>query len=189
MNDLIEIPHALDTSALTCRAVIETPKGRQFKFDYDPRTGLFELAGVLPTGMSFPLAFGFVPSTIGEDGDPIDVLVLAEDDLPVGCLLTIRLLGVIEAEQSEGGNAVRNDRIVAKVAQSRLFADVEAIDDLGPAFAQELGRFFTAYNALKNELFEVKSIGGPQRASELIEKADRWLRSSGNERTVPGVRL
>lgn len=114
-----------------------------------------------------------MPSTIGEDGDPIDVLVMAEEDLPVGCLLTIRLLGVIEAEQTQDGKTVRNDRIVTKVAHSRLFADVEAIDDLGPAYAEEPGSFFSAYNALKNRRFEVKAIAGPRRACTLIEEADR----------------
>lgn len=153
MSSLIELAHQLDAEALTCRAVIETPKGRQFKFDYAPESGAFELAGVLPTGMSFPLAFGFIPSTIAEDSDPIDVLVLAEEDLPVGCLLRVRLLGVIEAERTEDGNTVRNDRIIGKVAQSRLFADVIEVGDLGKAFTEELGRFFTAYNALKNQRF------------------------------------
>ena len=103
MPDLLTLPNGLDAAAFTCRAIIETPRGRRFKYDYDAESGLFEVGGVLPAGMAFPLAFGFVPATLGEDGDPIDVLVLADEDLPVGCLLTVRLLGVIEAEQTEEG--------------------------------------------------------------------------------------
>src|ERR1700712_3724873 len=114
MTNLLKLPHELDRAALTCRAIIETPKGRQGKFDYEPASGLFELAGILPTGMSFPLAFGFIPSTLAQDGDPVDVLVLAEEDLPIGCLLSVRLLGVIEAAQTEGSSTVRNDRIIAR---------------------------------------------------------------------------
>jgi Inorganic pyrophosphatase len=168
MNSLIELSIQLDAEALTCRAVIETPKCRQFKFDYALESGLFELAGVLPTGMSFPLAFGLIPSTIAEDSDPMDVLVLAEEDLPVGCLLTLRLLGLIEAAQTEGGNTVRDDRIIGKVAQSRLFADVTEVGDLGEAFTGELGRFFVAYNALKDQRFEITSVDGAKRAARRV---------------------
>lgn len=171
MTNLLKLPHALDRAALTCRAIIETPKGGQGKFDYEPTTGLFELAGMLPTGMSFPLAFGFVPSTVAEDGDPVDVLVLAEEDLPIGCLLTVRMLGVIEAEQTEEGKTVRNDRLIAKAAHSRLFADITECADLGMAFSDELGRFFTAYNALKGKSFEVTSVGDAERAVQLVAKA------------------
>jgi inorganic pyrophosphatase len=171
MSDLHKLPHLLDGPAKTCRAIVETPKGRQCKFDYDPVSGLFELAGLLPTGMSFPLAFGFIPSTVGEDGDPIDVLVLAEEDLPIGCLLSVRLLGVIEAEQTEEGQTVRNDRLVARAMHSRLFGDIAEVADLGEAFTNELGQFFTAYNTLKGKSFEVRSIGKAGRAVQLIEEA------------------
>lgn len=123
--------------------------------------------------MSFPLAFGFIPSTVAEDGDPVDVLILAEEDLPIGCLLTARLLGVIEAEQTEAGKTVRNDRLIAKVAHSRLFADVREVTDLGSSFSDELGRFFTAYYALKGQSFEISAIGDAARAAELVAEQAR----------------
>jgi inorganic pyrophosphatase len=173
MTNLLNLSHDLDAEKLTCRAIIETPKGRQGKFDYDAASGLFELAGILPTGMSFPLAFGFVPSTLGEDGDPIDILVLAEEDLPIGCLLSVRLLGVIEAEQTEGGNTVRNDRVIAKAAASRLFAGVDSVEDLGKPFSEELARFFEAYNALKGHSFDVLRIADAARAADLIAEGSR----------------
>ncbi|MEJ5976627.1 inorganic diphosphatase [Novosphingobium sp. PS1R-30] len=171
--NLLDLPHQLDRKALTCRAIIETPKGRQGKFDYDPKSGLFELAGILPTGMSFPLAFGFIPGTLGGDGDPIDVLVLAEEDLPIGCLLPVRLLGVIEARQTEGNSTVRNDRIIAKASASRLFAGVDGIADLGEPFSAELARFFEVYNSLKDHHFEVLAIADAERAAKLIAEGSR----------------
>src|SRR5947209_11129872 len=73
MTTPIKLPHHLDANQLTCRAVIETPKGARSKFDYDPDSGLFLLAGLVPAGMAFPLSFGFIPSTQAEDGDPLDV--------------------------------------------------------------------------------------------------------------------
>jgi inorganic pyrophosphatase len=79
--------------------IIETPKGSRNKLDYEPDLGVFELAGVLPEGSVFPYDFGFVPSTLGEDGDPLDVLVLLDESVPTGCLISARLIGVIEADQ------------------------------------------------------------------------------------------
>ena len=69
------------------RVVIETPKGSRNKYDYDPDCDCLELATVLPEGMSFPYDFGFVPSTLGEDGDPLDILVLMDTPVIPGCVI------------------------------------------------------------------------------------------------------
>ena len=73
------------------------------------------MSKVLPLGASFPFDFGFIPSTKGEDGDPLDVLVLTEEPAFVGCVLPALLIGVLEAEQTEKGETVRNDRLVAVI--------------------------------------------------------------------------
>jgi inorganic pyrophosphatase len=165
---LVKIPHQLDPEALTCRAIVETPQGQRCKFDYDPQTGLFELAGVLSAGLAFPLAFGFIPSTRGEDGDPLDVLLLADDALPVGCLVSARLIGVIKAEQTEQGETCRNDRLIARLAESKTHADICEIAQLGPAFVNQLASFFSTYNALKGGEFKVIGIGDAAEAARLI---------------------
>ena len=72
MPDLTALPNKLDPKQLRCVAIIETPKNRRNKFDYDPKSNLFELGGLLPDGLVFPYDFGFVPSTLGQDGDPLD---------------------------------------------------------------------------------------------------------------------
>jgi inorganic pyrophosphatase len=87
--------------------VIETPKGSPNKFAFEPRFGTFVLKGVLPAGAVFPFDFGFVPSTRAEDGDPVDVLVLMDAPAFPGCVVPSRLVGVIEAEQTEGGKTER----------------------------------------------------------------------------------
>ena len=74
MADLSVLPHGLDDEALTVRAIIETPAGHRSKFDYHRESGLFALHDVLPAGMAFPMAFGFIPNTLGEDGDPLDIV-------------------------------------------------------------------------------------------------------------------
>lgn len=174
MANLYELPSQLDRAARTVRAVVETPPGYRSKFNYDPESGLFELHGVLPAGMAFPMAFGFVPGTLADDGDPIDIILLADEDLPVGCLATVKLLGVIEACQTErDGSRHRNDRLIGRIAHSRLYADVEDLDCLGQAMVGELSRFFETYNSLKGKHFQVTTVSDPARACMLIEEASR----------------
>src|SRR5579871_455653 len=111
--DLTRLPNQLDREAGTCLMIVETPKGRRGKYDYDPKTGLFELKVMLPDGMAFPLDFGFVPSTLCEDGDPLDIMLLADEPGVTGSAVKVRLIGVIEGEQSEGRKTIRNDRLLA----------------------------------------------------------------------------
>ncbi|HEV2362820.1 MAG TPA: inorganic diphosphatase [Caulobacteraceae bacterium] len=125
MVDLTSLPNKLDPKALTCRAVIETPKGRRSKYDYDPKARAFRLHSLLPDGMSFPLDFGFIPSTLCEDGDPMDVMVLSDEASEMGALLEVRLIGVMEAEESEkGDDSERNDRVLAVNCVSNLYQKV-----------------------------------------------------------------
>src|SRR5437764_14661059 len=102
-----------DPKTGSLNVVIETPKGSRNKFKCDPQSGSFELSKVLPRGSVFPFDFGFIPSTTGDDGDPLDVLVLMDEPVPAGCKIAARLLGVIEAEQTSDGETERNDRLMA----------------------------------------------------------------------------
>jgi len=174
LANLFTLPHELDRDAHTVRAIIETPAGHRSKFNYEPESGLFALHGVLPAGMAFPMAFGFVPNTLAEDGDPVDIVVLADEDLPVGCLVNVRLLGVIEACQTErDGTKNRNDRLIGRVLESRIYADVDDLDCLGRALVDELASFFETYNDLKGKRFEVRAVSDPERACRLIAEAGR----------------
>src|SRR5438270_11444968 len=113
MNDISQLPHQLDKKNRECTAIIETPKGRRNKFKYEHDSGLFSLSNLLPEGFSFPFDFGFIPSTVAEDGDPLDVIVLMDEPAHVGCLVKVRLIGVVKVVQTENGKKTRNDRLVA----------------------------------------------------------------------------
>ena len=171
MTDLTKIDPQLDDADYTCRVVVETPKGSTAKYTYDPELEALELSGVLPTGMSFPLDFGFVPATLADDGDPLDILVVADTPSAPGCVVHVRLVGVIEAEQTEHGKTVRNDRLIARTSLSINYGKAETLDDLGSTFVDHLGRFFVNYNELKGKGFKVIGIGDAQRAAELLKAA------------------
>src|SRR5436305_106868 len=94
------------------RVIVETPKGSRNKLSYDPELKLFGLKKTLPQGMVFPFDFGFIPRTKGEDGDPLDVLVLMPESSPPGTAVTCRIIGLIEGRQldGKGEKGKRNDR-------------------------------------------------------------------------------
>src|SRR5688572_18061189 len=117
-----------DDDCLT--VVIDTPKGSQNKFAYEPKFGAFVLKGVLPAGAVFPFDFGFVPSTRAADGDPVDVLVLMDAPAFVGCIVPSRLIGAIQAEQTEDGKTDRNDRLLAVAANSITHKSIRNLDDV-----------------------------------------------------------
>src|SRR5579862_310366 len=100
MSNLAKLK-TFDPETKDLNVVIETPRGSRNKYDYDPDLGAFKLAHVLAEGLTFPNEFGFVPSTLAEDGDPLDVMVLLDAPTAVGCVLTARLIGVIEGNQTE----------------------------------------------------------------------------------------
>ncbi|HEY0747722.1 MAG TPA: inorganic diphosphatase [Steroidobacteraceae bacterium] len=158
--------------------IIETPKGSRNKYAFDEEARIFDLKQVLPSGMAFPYDFGFVPSTLGGDGDPLDVLVLMDEPAFVGCRLQCRVVGVIEGEQLEKKEKVRNDRIIAIERENHSFASVKKIADMGKTFCKELEEFFVNYHRMIGKEFKIIKIRGPASARRLINKAQK-LASKG----------
>lgn len=152
-------------------AVIETPGGSRNKFKYDEKLGFFSLAGVLPEGMVFPHAFGFVPRTRAADGDPEDILILMDEPTFTGCVVSCRLIGVMEAEQTEDGETERNDRLIAVADHSRDYSDVKSLDDLNSNMLKEIEQFFITYNKEKGKKFKVLRMRGPGQALKLVKKS------------------
>jgi inorganic pyrophosphatase len=177
-NDYLEIePFDPDTHELN--VIVDTPKGSRNKFSFDEKRGIFKLSGVLPVGASFPFDFGYVPSTLGEDGDPLDVLVLMDEPAFTGCLVPSRLIGVIEAEQTErDGESMRNDRLIAVAADSRTHRGLESLDQLsansgGTILLDEIEHFFISYNTIKGKQFRPLGRFGPDRAEHLIKEGSQ----------------
>lgn len=173
MHDLTKLPHELDRRTGLCRAIIETPKGRRSKFDYDTETRLFRLKTILPEGMSFPLDFGFIPSTLCDDGDPLDVMVMVDEPSVVGALMQVRLIGVIEAEEAEKGRTERNDRLLAVVDASRLYEAIKTPDDLPDAFIDNLTEFWINKDRLEGKVFKPLDVQGPAAAIELVRHGSK----------------
>lgn len=171
MQNIDQIPHDLDEKKLTCKAIIETPKGRRNKFKFLPKSNLFGLSHVLPQGFSFPIDFGFIPSTAADDGDPLDVLVFMDEPAHVGCLLEIRLIGVIKVEQEKQGKRTQNDRLLGVVLQSFAFEHVKSVNDLQQSLLEQVTEFIGLYNKNEDKRDLVQGVEGPDSALKLLRDA------------------
>ncbi len=146
--------------------IIETPKESRLKLKRDAVVGDYIVDRILPPGLRFPFNFGFVPRTRAADGDPTDVILVLNERLFPGCRLRCRVLGVIQALQTEGENTMRNDRIVA-VALKDPRAPA-AMSTLPQEFVSDVGRFFSTYHAAEGNTFTIIGTAAIAKALELI---------------------
>jgi inorganic pyrophosphatase len=154
------------------RAVIETPQGGRTKLGFDDKLGAFKVKKVLPEGMSFPFNFGFVPSTLEEDGDPLDVLVLMDEPLPTGTIVPSRLIGVIEAEQTEDdGETTENPRLIAVGDACVRYVDVMKLSDMPDPVVEQIEHFFVTYNREEGKEFKPTGRSGPKSAKACLKKS------------------
>jgi inorganic pyrophosphatase len=154
--------------------IIETPRGSGQKFHFNEALQIFELKKMIPAGMVFSFDFGFLPNTKGQDGDPLDVLVIMEAPSFPGCLIRCRLIGVLEANQKlKAGKTQRNDRIIGIADCSLVFARIKTIRELGGNMVQQIESFFINYINYDKESgkkFEPLGWKGAGHARELIRK-------------------
>lgn len=152
--------------------VIDTPKGSRNKYQFDIHLASFKLGGILPLGHAFPYNFGYIPQTLGGDGDPLDVLVLLEEPVFVGCVVECRLIGGLEAYQTEKeGKVERNDRLLGVAHASTEYANIKKLSELGDTAIEQITHFFTSYNNAKGKKFEVRSHLDEAEARRIIEEA------------------
>jgi inorganic pyrophosphatase len=170
MQNNIDKLNPFDEETEELNVIIDTPKDSRNKYKYDEKLGLFKLSGVLAVGHSFPYDFGFIPQTLGGDGDALDVLVLMDESAFVGCLVPSRLIGVIEAEQTErDGKTERNDRLIAVATDSKTHENIKTINDLNKTLVEQIEHFFISYNEAKGKNFKPLGRFGARKAKSLVE--------------------
>lgn len=168
--DLSRLPHNFDKKTRECRVVVETPKGFRNKFDYDPEIQAFTLGGLLAEGLSFPFDFGFIPSTLGDDGDPLDVMIMMDEPAHVGCVLRVRIVGALEADQTEDGKTTTNNRLIGVAVHSYNHEHIRTISEINKSIIEQVGEFFISYNKSRGKRFKITGVHGPNRAVKLINE-------------------
>jgi inorganic pyrophosphatase len=159
-----------DRKSRNLNVVIDTPKGSRNKYAFDFKIDGYKLKTVLPHGTVFPFDFGSIPGTVADDGDPLDVLVLMDEPVFIGCLIEARLLGVIEAEQTEGDKTQRNDRLIAVAAESHTHGALKSLQKVDSKLLDEIEHFFVSYNGARGKKFKPTGRRGPAVAKRLIKK-------------------
>jgi len=154
---------------MNLHVIIETPRGSRNRFDYNHEFDLFKLKKMFPAGTSLPFPMGFIPQTKGEDGDPLDVFILTDDDTYPGCLIESRVIGVLKARQAGvDGKLIRNDRFVAVPIASKELQGIVEISMYDQQKLQSIIDFCLYYNKCEGKYFEVTGIGNSEEALACI---------------------
>lgn len=150
--------------------VVEIPKGSRNKYEYDEKNGFFVLDRALYSSQVFPFDYGFLPQSKGDDGDPLDVVLLTVNPTFPGCVVSARPLGVLVMEDEKG----EDSKIIAvpeKKLEPRL-AGFESIDDLPEHTRKEIKDFFETYKRLEpNKWVKVKDWKSKEVAQDMINRA------------------
>jgi inorganic pyrophosphatase len=167
----------IDAESGNVNVIIETPKGSRHKYKYEEAKKVFKLSKTMPSGMTFPFDFGYIPSTLAPDGDPLDILLLMEEPVFAGCLVEVRLLGVIKAQQTPKGEKMRrNDRLIGVFTKSVTYAEHKSISDLGKRLLDEIEHFFISYHQISGNVFKPIGRAGPREAGKLLKESSQRFR-------------
>lgn len=150
--------------------IIETPRNTQGKYVFDPVNQCYKLKKILPIGMSFPYDFGMIEDTLAEDGDPADAMVITECITYPGVRLSCRIIGSLQAKQSEKGKSVRNDRYFMVPTDSVLFGHIREIKDFSKQHNQQLQDFFINYMKAENKKLTTLRYVNASSAAKSLQK-------------------
>lgn len=163
------------------RMLVEIPKGSCNKYEIDEDTGLIRLDRNLSTSNVYPGDYGFIPGTLSEDGDPLDVLVAVNEPTFSGCLIDARVVGVFH--MIDGGLA--DEKIIAVPNRDPHFAEVTDLDHLPAHFQRHLAHFFCTYKALEDGVTEARGFGGVGDArATVLQAVARHQRKAEIERAA-----
>jgi len=149
------------------QAIVEIPKGSKAKYELDKETGMLRLDRVLYASVYYPANYGFIPQTLGEDHDPLDILVLSQIDIQPLCIVNARVIGVMRMID----NNEADDKIIAVATDDVSVAHIESIAALPPHFTIELRHFFEEYKKLENKTVRVEEFQDAVTAKEIIRQA------------------
>ncbi len=164
-----DIPNPIAAARGTLNTVIEIPRGSKVKYELDKPTGLLRVDRILYSSVIYPAHYGFIPRTLADDGDPLDVLVLGNETVVPLAIMEARAVGVMRM-QDEGRH---DDKVIAVHVNDPGWWDLTDITQLPRHTMQEVRRFFEDYKALENKHVVVEQLLGPEAAFETIEDALR----------------
>jgi inorganic pyrophosphatase len=148
---------------------VEIPGGSRNKYECDAETGHIMLDRRLFTSMSYPADYGFIEGTLGEDGDPLDALVLVGDPTFPGCRIRARPVGVFHMTDEKGPD----EKVICVPLRDPSFMRVHDVHDIAPEFRDEIEHFFQVYKQLEAAKTETRGFGNKREAETIIAQARR----------------
>lgn len=164
MNMWHDIPSGKDGKI---NVIVEIPMLSRVKYELHKETGLIKFDRVLYSPMHYPANYGFVPQTLWDDGDPLDVLVLGYEPLMPGTLIEVRPIGALDMVDGGEGDI----KILAVPARDPRFTNTSDISDIEPHITEEIKHFFEVYKDLQKKEVEVGKWEGQKEAAAAIEKS------------------
>ncbi|MCX6766827.1 MAG: inorganic diphosphatase [Candidatus Moranbacteria bacterium] len=147
--------------------IIENPKGNKNKYEIDKETGLIKLDRAMKTSQDYPFDYGFAPQTYWEDGDALDVVVLATYPIHPGILLVVRPVAVIH--MTDSGDS--DDKIIAVPVEDPRWDNVKDLSDINPHSIKEFQHFFETYKSIDNKVVTIEGVEGKDKAIETVKKS------------------
>ena len=162
------------------RAIIEIPKNSANKYEYDGELGVFRLDRALYSPMHYPGDYGFIPGTLAEDGDPLDVLVMVDEPSFTGCLMDVRPVGLLNMVDEK-----ENDqKVLAVPNRNPRFDSIHTIDQVFPHSRKEIEYFFSIYKELQGGKTTMEGWSGPREARRIIVESRKTYLDRRNGATV-----
>lgn len=156
-------------------AFIEIPRGSRNKYEYDKVRRQFRLDRVLYSSVHYPSDYGYIPETLAEDGDPLDILVIVQEPTFPGCIITVRPIGGLDMSDEKGSDF----KVVAVPVGDPRYDEINSMEQLGGHWAREIEQFFATYKQLEGKISEVRGWHGVDEVRrQLADSRERYRQSS-----------
>ena len=159
--------HYGDSSPEKVNALIEISQGSRAKYEIDKATGLLILDRVIYSSFHYPVNYGFIPQTLGEDGDPLDILVICSESIQPLCLVQATVIGNMQMID----NGEKDDKIIAVATEDPTVNHFTNVNELPKHFVAVLKNYFENYKVLENKLVEIDEFQDKEAAYLVINKA------------------